>query len=53
LRLLADGCDTIEIARRMAYSERTVKTIVHVILDRFGARNRAHAVAFATREGII
>lgn len=53
LRLLADGCDTIEIARRMAYSERTVKNIVRVVLERLGSRNRAHAVAFATREGII
>jgi DNA-binding NarL/FixJ family response regulator len=53
LRLLAQGCDTTEIAKRMAYSERTVKNIIRVILERLGSRNRAHAVAFATREGII
>jgi DNA-binding NarL/FixJ family response regulator len=53
LRLLAEGCDTTEIAKRMAYSDRTVKNIIHVLLERLGSRNRAHAVAFATREGII
>lgn len=53
LRLLAEGCDTVDIAQRMAYSERTVKNIVRVILDRLSSANRAHAVASATREGII
>jgi DNA-binding NarL/FixJ family response regulator len=53
LRLLAEGCDTTEIATRMAYSERTVKNIIRAILERLGSRNRAHAVAFATREGIV
>ncbi len=53
LRLLAQGCATVDIAQRLAYSERTVKNIVRVILDRLSSANRAHAVAFATREGII
>lgn len=53
LRLLAEGCDTSEIANRMAYSERTVKNIIRAILERLGSKNRAHAVAYATRVGII
>jgi DNA-binding NarL/FixJ family response regulator len=53
LRLLSDGCDTREIARRLAYSERTVKTIIQDVTRRFGLRNRSHAVAFALRQGLI
>lgn len=53
LRLVAQGLDTREIAERMCYSQRTVKTILHDITNRFQLRNRAHAVAFAMREGLI
>ncbi len=53
LRLLADGFDTGEIARRVAYSDRTVKNILHGLLSRFGLRNRTHVVAYALREGLI
>ncbi|GAA4531831.1 helix-turn-helix transcriptional regulator [Amycolatopsis samaneae] len=53
LRLLADGLDTAEIARQVAYSERTVKNILHGLLTRFGLRNRTHVVAHALREGLI
>jgi DNA-binding NarL/FixJ family response regulator len=53
LRLLSDGCDTREIARRLAYSERTVKTIIQDVTRRFGLRNRSHAVAYALRQGLI
>lgn len=53
LRLLADGADTREIAHRLCYSERTVKTVIQDIANRFGLRNRAHAVAYAIREGLI
>lgn len=51
LRLLSEGHDTGEIARRLNYSERTVKNIIHGILARFGLRNRVHAVAYAIRNG--
>jgi DNA-binding NarL/FixJ family response regulator len=51
LRLLSEGHDTGEIARRLNYSERTVKNIIHGILARFHLRNRVHAVAFAIRNG--
>lgn len=53
IRLLAEGHDTAEIARTLAYSERTVKSIVHNLLNRLGLRNRAHAVAFAMRTGAL
>jgi DNA-binding NarL/FixJ family response regulator len=53
LRLVAQGLDTKEIAERMCYSQRTVKTILHDITNRFQLRNRSHAVAYAMREGLI
>lgn len=53
LRLLADGMDTSEIAERLIYSERTVKNVLHTVLSRLGLRNRAHAVAYALRHGLI
>ncbi|WP_196804454.1 response regulator transcription factor [Cellulomonas sp. URHD0024] len=53
LEMLGDGSDTREIARRLAYSERTVKTIIQDITRRFGLRNRSHAVAYAVRHGLI
>jgi DNA-binding NarL/FixJ family response regulator len=53
LKLLVEGYDTTAIARRMAYSERTVKNIVRSTLTQLSARNRAHAVAVATRSGLI
>jgi DNA-binding NarL/FixJ family response regulator len=53
LRLVADGLDTGEIAQRLAYSERTIKNILHEITSRFHLRNRSHAVAFALRQGLI
>ncbi|WP_249998581.1 response regulator transcription factor [Actinoplanes sp. M2I2] len=53
LRLMADGFDTAEIARKLSYSERTVKSVVAGLTKRLNLRNRAHAVAFALRTGII
>lgn len=53
LRMVAEGMETQEIAERLCYSERTVKGILHDITGRFQLRNRAHAVAFALREGLI
>lgn len=53
LRLLAEGADTGEIARELAYSERTIKNIIHDLTVRLGLRNRTHAVAYAVREGLI
>lgn len=53
LRLVADGHETAEIAQRLAYSPRTVTTVVHDITQRFRLRNRAHAVAYALRAGLL
>jgi DNA-binding NarL/FixJ family response regulator len=53
LRLLAEGCDTAEVGRRLFFSERTVKNIIHDVTSRLELRNRAHAVAYAIREGLI
>lgn len=53
LKLVADGCDTSEIARKLSYSERTVKSVLHDITTRLNLRNRSHAVAYAVRQGLI
>lgn len=53
LRLMADGLHTAEIAKRLSYSERTVKNIVHGVMRRLNLRNRSHAVAYAMRNGVI
>ena len=53
LRLVADGWSTGEIAQRLSYSERTIKTIIRDVTVRLNLRNRAHAVAYALKEGLI
>jgi len=53
LRLLAEGMDTLEVASRLNYSERTVRNIIHGVLTRLQLRNRVHAVAYAYRNGVI
>jgi DNA-binding NarL/FixJ family response regulator len=53
LRLVADGLDTAEIADKLAYSQRTVKNVLHDVTNRLQLRNRSHAVAYALRHGLI
>ncbi|CAM5661963.1 LuxR family transcriptional regulator OS=Streptomyces glaucescens OX=1907 GN=SGLAU_14765 PE=4 SV=1 [Streptomyces glaucescens] len=53
LRIVSEGLDTAEIARKTAYSERTVKNVLHEIITRLQLRNRAHAVGYALRNGLI
>jgi DNA-binding NarL/FixJ family response regulator len=53
LRHLSEGKDTTEIAEAMAYSERTIKNIIHDVTTRLKLRNRSHAVAYAMKSGII
>ncbi len=53
LRLIADGFDAGEIANRLCYSERTVKNVIYGITHRLKLKNRAHAVAYALRAGMI
>jgi DNA-binding CsgD family transcriptional regulator len=52
LALVAEGYSTSEIARALWITEETVRTHVRRLLDRVGARTRAHAVAIAYREGL-
>jgi DNA-binding NarL/FixJ family response regulator len=53
LRLVAEGLDTNEIASKLAYSERTIKNVLHEVTSRLQLRNRSHAVAYALRNGLI
>jgi DNA-binding NarL/FixJ family response regulator len=53
LRLLAEGFDTAEIASKLSYSERTIKSIIHAFTVRLNLKNRLHAVAYATKAGLI
>ncbi|MFD5035442.1 response regulator transcription factor [Streptomyces sp. NPDC058220] len=53
LRLVADGRETGEIAKELSYSTRTVTTVMRDITQRFRLRNRAHAVAYALRAGLL
>lgn len=53
LRLVSEGMDTAEIARKTSFSERTVKNVLHEVITRLQLRNRAHAVGYALRNGLI
>ncbi len=53
LRLLAEGHDTAEVGRRLFFSERTVKNVIHDVTSRLDLHNRTHAVAYAIRQGLI
>lgn len=53
LRRIAEGLSTAEIAAELSYSQRTVKNVLHDVTTRLQLRNRAHAVAYALRQGLI
>ncbi|MFE7331563.1 LuxR C-terminal-related transcriptional regulator [Streptomyces sp. NPDC057565] len=53
LRLIAEGYDTADVAAKLAYSERTIKNILHGVMTRLQLKNRTHAVAYAMRQGLI
>lgn len=53
LRLVAEGYSNSMIASRLHLSENTIKTYMETLLTRFNARNRAEAVAAATRQNLI
>jgi DNA-binding NarL/FixJ family response regulator len=50
---LAQGSDTADVVKALHLSERTVKYVLRGIMNRFGLRNRVHAVAFAIRAGYL
>jgi PAS domain S-box-containing protein len=53
LRLVALGANVSQIAQELSISDTTVRTHVKNILQRSGAKNRAHAVALAMRDGLL
>lgn len=53
LRLVAMGASATSIADELSISEATVRTHVKNILERLGAKNRAHAVALAICRGLL
>jgi DNA-binding NarL/FixJ family response regulator len=53
LTLMAEGHGNEAIARSLSCSEHTVKNLIHDLMARLQVRNRAHAVAYAVRTGLI
>jgi two-component system, NarL family, response regulator LiaR len=53
LALLVDGCETIEIGRRLHLSPSTVKHHVSSTLDKLGVHNRVQAAVMAVRRGLV
>lgn len=53
LRLIGEGLTNRNIAERMIISESTVKTHVNNIFGKLGFQDRAQAVAFAFRAGLV
>lgn len=53
LSLLASGYSNVMIAKQLHLTESTVKGYVESILDHFNARNRAEAVAVASRLKLV
>lgn len=52
LRFIAQGSTNAEIADALVVGEATVKTHVHHILAKLGARDRAHAIVLARQRGL-
>jgi DNA-binding NarL/FixJ family response regulator len=53
LQLLAGGLSGREMSRQLAVTEATVRSHVHHILVKLGARDRAQAIVYAYRTGIL
>jgi DNA-binding NarL/FixJ family response regulator len=53
LQYVADGLANKEIAWKLSISEKTVKSHVSTILDKFGLASRTQAAMYATRMGLV
>lgn len=53
LRLVGAGLMVNEVAKRLGLAEGTVRTHIHNILEKTGARSQLEAVSFARDEGLI
>ncbi len=53
LALMAEGHDNAAIARELDCSQHTVRNAIYVLTARLQVRNRAQAVAWAVRAGLI
>ena len=53
LQMIAKGRTTARIAQELGISTNTVRSHVRMILATLDAKDRAHAVAIAMREGLI
>ena len=53
LCLVAEGLSNQEIGSKLCVTVETVKTHVRHVLERLGARNRAHAVRLASQQNLL